>query len=131
MPSRRPAQAPGVYAERVYAIAFDMDTSVMEREYGNPNWRKGYSEIGAILLTHGFDDHKQGSVYFGDRDRVTAVSCVIAVQDLARQLPWFSASVRDIRMLRIEEEDDLSVAIEKIEPAPSTGQLFEAPRLVE
>jgi virulence-associated protein VapD len=130
-PSRRPTQAPAVYAGRVYAIAFDMDTGVMEREYGNPNWRKGYAEIGAILLTHGFDDHKQGSVYFGDRERVTAVSCVVAVQDLARQLPWFSAAVRDIRMLRIEEEDDLGVAIQRVEPAPSTGQLFEAPRLVE
>jgi len=33
--------------------------------------------------------------------------------------------------LRIEEEDDLGVAIEQIEPAPSTGRLFEAPKLVE
>lgn len=115
----------------MYAIAFDMDTKEMEATYGNPNWRHGYSEIGAILRTHGFDDHKQGSVYFGDRERVTAVTCVVAVQDVAHQLPWFSASVRDIRMLRIEEEDDLAVALEKIEPALTTGQLFEAPKLVE
>jgi virulence-associated protein VapD len=115
----------------MYAIAFDMDTKEMEARYGGPNWRHGYAEIGDILRTHGFDDHKQGSVYFGDRERVTAVTCVVAVQDVARQLPWFSASVRDIRMLRIEEEDDLAVALEKIVPAPTTGQLFEAPKLVE
>jgi virulence-associated protein VapD len=120
----RPYENVAVYSDRMYAIAFDMDTAEMERAYGNPNWRKGYSEIGDILLTHGFDDHKQGSVYFGDRERVTAVSCVIAVQDLARQLSWFSASVRDIRMLRIEEEDDLKVALEKVPPAPATESLF-------
>jgi virulence-associated protein VapD len=112
----------------VYAIAFDMDTKEMEARYGNPNWRNGYAEIGGILKEHGFDDHKQGSVYFGDRERVTAVSCVVAIQDVAQRLPWFSASVKDIRMLRIEEEDDLSVALQRVEPLPSTGQLFEVPK---
>jgi virulence-associated protein VapD len=115
----------------MYAIVFDMDTKEMEARYGKSNWRSGYTEIGAILAQHGFDDHKQGSVYFGDRERVTAVSCVVAIQDVAQQLPWFSASVKDIRMLRIEEEDDLSVALQRVQPLPSTGQLFEAPKLVE
>jgi virulence-associated protein VapD len=115
----------------MYAIAFGMDTKLMEEGYGNPNWRHGYGEIGGILREHGFDDHKQGSVYFGDRARVTAVTCVVAIQDVARRLPWFSASVRDIRMLRIEEEDDLSVALERVAPLPCTGKLFDAPRLVE
>lgn len=121
----------GAYAGRVYAIAFDMDTGTMQEEYGDPNWRKGYAEIGEILKSHGFDDHKQGSVYFGDPERVRAVTCVVAVQDLARQLPWFTASVRDIRMLRIEEEDDLSLALEKIEPLPATDRLFDPPKLVQ
>jgi virulence-associated protein VapD len=114
----------------MYAIAFDMDTKTMQEKYGTPNWRNGYAELGDILREHGFDDHKQGSVYFGDRERVTAVTCVVAVQDVARRLAWFSESVRDIRMLRIEEEDDLSVALEKVDPAPTTGQLFEPPKLV-
>lgn len=127
----RPYENVAVYSDRMYAIAFDMDTEEMKRAYGNPNWRKGYSEIGEILLGHGFDDHKQGSVYFGDRERVTAVSCVIAVQDLARQLSWFSTSVRDIRMLRIEEEDDLKVALEKVPPAPATESLFSVVQDVE
>jgi virulence-associated protein VapD len=107
-----------------------MDTDTMRKSYGKPSWEHGYTEIGEILGRHGFAK-QQGSVYFGDRDRVTAVSCVVAVQEVARQLPWFTASVRDIRMLRIEEEDDLSVALERVEPLPTTGQLFEAPKLVE
>jgi virulence-associated protein VapD len=127
--SDRPAAAAEVYADRMYAIAFDMDTAVMEREYGNPNWRKGYAEVRDALAGHGFG-HQQGSVYFGN-ETVTAVSCVLAAQDVARQLPWFADAVRDIRMLRIEEDNDLGVALEKTPPPASTGQLFSAVRVVE
>jgi virulence-associated protein VapD len=111
----------------VYAIAFDIDTDTMKKVYGNPNWRTGYTEVRDALAGWGFD-HQQGSVYFGTAE-VTAVSCVLAVQDLAATLPWFSASVRDIRMLRIEENNDLSEAIEKALPLPATPQLFDAAEL--
>ena len=50
--------------------------------------------------------------YFGD-EKVTAVTCVLAAQDLARTLPWFAASVRDVRMMRIEELNDLMPAVEQ------------------
>jgi virulence-associated protein VapD len=33
--------------------------------------------------------------------------------ELAGSLPWFAASVRDIRMLRIEEVNDLMPAIQQ------------------
>jgi virulence-associated protein VapD len=33
--------------------------------------------------------------------------------DLTTSLPWFAASVRDIRMLRIEEMNDLMPAVQK------------------
>ena len=42
-------------------------------------------------------------VYFGG-DTVDAVTCVLAIQDLAQRYSWFAPSVRDIRMLRIEVE---------------------------
>ena len=35
------------------------------------------------------------------------MKCVLTVQRLSRKYPWFKASVRDIRMLRIEENNDL------------------------
>lgn len=108
----------------MYAIAFDLLTKEMEARYGKPGWQNGYKDVGDILVAHGFTDHKQGSLYYGNPN-TKAVDCVLAVQELARQLPWFSPCVRDIRMLRIEEEDDLSIAIERIEPAPITGTLFD------
>jgi virulence-associated protein VapD len=36
--------------------------------------------------------------------------------DLSRSLPWFAESVRDIRMLRIEEMNDLMPAVQQGQP---------------
>ena len=93
----------------MYAICFDMTISKLEEHYGKP-YNNAYTEIAKVLTEHGFS-WKQGSTYFGTDENINAVSCVIAVQDLARRFPWFSLSVRDIRMLRIEENNDLLTAI--------------------
>jgi virulence-associated protein VapD len=93
------------YAGHVYAIAFDMDTAAMEAAYPGDSWRNGYKEIEDILDRHGFEQ-KQGSVYYGD-ETINVVKTILAVQDLSRKLRWFKESVRDIRMLRINDNDDL------------------------
>src|SRR3982751_4831483 len=85
---------------RVYAIAFDMDIESLKANFGDP-YNQAYDEIRKILQKHGFT-WQQGSVYFGGAS-INAVTCVLAAIDLSRSLPWFAASVRDIRMLRIEE----------------------------
>jgi virulence-associated protein VapD len=95
---------------RVYAIAFDMDIEQLRTQYGDP-YNNAYLEIRRVLQRHGFS-WQQGSVYFGS-DSVTAVTCVLAAIDLAQSLPWFAASVRDIRMLRIEELNDLMAAVQQ------------------
>ncbi|BBK44851.1 endoribonuclease VapD [Allostella vacuolata] len=95
----------------MYAIAFDLDTDTLERTYHNASWRNAYEDIRRVLAEHAFD-RQQGSVYFGDAEKVDPVRCVLAVQDLTRRYPWFAAAVNDIRMLRIEENNDLRPAIE-------------------
>ncbi len=95
---------------RMYAIAFDMDIESLKNNYGDP-YNNAYSEIRKVLQRHGFT-WQQGSVYFGN-EQINAVTCVLAAIDLARTLPWFAASVRDIRMLRIEELNDLMPAVEQ------------------
>ena len=95
---------------RVFAIAFDMDIEQLRTNYGDP-YNNAYLEIRRVLQRHGFA-WQQGSVYFGGPE-INAVTCVLAVQDLARSLPWFAASVRDIRMLRIEELNDLMPAVQQ------------------
>src|SRR5713226_9712741 len=97
-------------AGRVYAIAFAMDIEALRSNYGDP-YNNAYLEIRRVLQRHGFT-WQQGSVDFGG-EAVTAVTCVLAAQDLARSLPWFPASVRDIRMLRIEELNDLMPAVQQ------------------
>ena len=94
----------------VYAIASDMDIEALRANYGDP-YNNAYLEIRRVLQRHGFT-WQQGSVYFGG-EAVTSVTCVLAAMDLARSLPWFAASVRDIRMLRIEELNDLMPAVQQ------------------
>ena len=97
-------------AGTVYAIAFDMDIEQLRANYGDP-YNNAYLEIRKVLSRHGFT-WQQGSVYFGS-ETVNAVTCVMAAMDLAQSLPWFAASVRDIRMLRIEELNDLMPAVQQ------------------
>lgn len=53
---------------------------------------------------------QQGSVYFGTTS-IDAVKCVLTVQKLAQTYALFPTCVKDIRMLRIEENNDLMPAI--------------------
>ncbi|MDR3619479.1 MAG: virulence protein [Paludisphaera borealis] len=98
---------------RVYAISFDMDVESLRLHYGDP-YNNAYGEIRRILQRQGFV-WQQGSVYFGG-DNINAVTCVLAALELSRTLPWFAASVRDIRMLRIEEMNDLMPAVQQAAP---------------
>src|SRR6202790_1267877 len=93
---------------RMYAIAFDMDIEQLRTNYGDP-YNNAYLEIRRVLQGHGFT-WQQGSVFFGG-DSFPALPCVLSAIDLAQSLPWFAASVRDIRMLRIEELNDLMQAV--------------------
>jgi virulence-associated protein VapD len=94
---------------RVYAIALDLDSEYLRANYGDPY--NAYLDIRRILQRHGFA-WQQGSVYFGG-ESVTAVTCVLAAIDLAQGLPWFAASVREIRMLRVEELNDLMPTVQR------------------
>lgn len=99
---------------RVYAIAFDLKTEALKDEFGDSSYRSTpYSQIERIFTEEGFS-RIQGSLYYGDmssQSKVDPVKCVLVVQRLANELPWFANAVRDIRMLRIEENNDLMPAI--------------------
>lgn len=94
----------------MYAIVFDLDTQVLEQLYPNASYNNAYTDIRKYLAARGFE-WRQGSTYFGD-DTIDAVKCVRVVQKLAKKYAWFTPAVRDIRMLRIEENNDLKVALD-------------------
>jgi virulence-associated protein VapD len=95
----------------VYAIAFDMDIEQLRIHFGDP-YNNAYLEIRRVLEEHGFQ-WQQGSVYFGGPE-VTAATVMVAIIDLTTRLSWFAASVRDIRMLRIEELNDLMPVVQRV-----------------
>lgn len=97
---------------RMYAIVFDFDTTTLEATYGNTSWRNAYQDVRKVLEKYGFE-WQQGSTYFG-KPEVSPVTCVLAVQDIAKSFGWFGASLRDIRMLRIEENNDLMPVVETL-----------------
>lgn len=96
-------------AQRVYAIAFDLDTATAEKICGT-NWRGCYEKIATVFAEYGFS-RVQGSIYFGDASS-DAVRCVMAVQDADRRYAWFGRIVRDLRMLRVDEDNDLMPALD-------------------
>lgn len=102
---------------RMYAIAFDLDQEALRTHYHGAYPNHAYDDIRKVLQEHGLV-RQQGSVYFGDHT-VTPVTCVMAVQAIQKRFPWFNRVLSDIRMLRIEENNDLMPALGEIEAGPA------------
>ncbi len=83
---------------RVYAIAYDLNNDAAEKH-------GAWAKIARVLENHGFR-RQQGSVFYGD-ESTSAMTCARAVLELYDKFPWFWEVVRDMRMLRISEQDDL------------------------
>lgn len=95
----------------MYAVTFDIDTNcVSENGINTPS--KIYAEIRKFMELNGFK-WQQGSVYFGD-ETINAVTCVTTIQKLAKEQLIFSTCVKDIRMLKIEENNDLMPAVKAV-----------------
>ena len=92
-----------------YAIVVDLDMDTLSKTYTAVSPANAYTDIKNTLRKCGFS-RQQGSVYFED-DKVDAVRTVMVARRLATKHAWFTASVRDIRMLRIEDDNDLMPAI--------------------
>ena len=108
-----PARTSGRQARRpTFAITLVMDVSILQDSYHTAAWQNAYEDILRVLREYGFS-RQQGSVYLGD-ESVDVVRCVLAVQALARGFTWFAPAVRDIRMLRIEDTNDLMPAVTSV-----------------
>lgn len=94
----------------MYAVTLDIDTNCLNEQYHTNSSNNAYGDIRKFMETNGFI-WQQGSVYFGDESKINAVTCVTTVQRLAKQFSWFSTCVKDVRMLKIEENNDLLPAI--------------------
>ena len=90
----------------MYAVLIDLDTdSLLEYEkLNNVN-----QQIKIYMIENGFI-WKQGNIYFGN-ENITAVNSVVVIQKLAQKYFWFSTCVKEVRMLRIEENTNLLPAL--------------------
>lgn len=95
----------------MYAVTFDIDTNCIKEQFEDLSISNEiYGKIKKFMMANNFE-WKQGSVYFGN-EKINAVTCVTTVQKLAKEVPQLTACVRDIRMLKIEEYNDLLSAIQ-------------------
>lgn len=89
---------------RMYAVAFDLDTAACKAHYPGTDWRHAYGDIQRVMEQNGFWG-QQGSVYYSNHGKASRVFQLVMA--LKEKLPWFRLVVRDFRMLRVEENDDL------------------------
>lgn len=81
----------------MYALAFDMVISDLQKYYGEP-YNKAYYEIKELLKKNGFE-WVQGSTYMTMNDDLTAL--VKTVMELSK-IEQFKKSVRDLRGFKVE-----------------------------
>jgi virulence-associated protein VapD len=92
----------------MFAIAFDLDTAETRRNHPS-SVPQAYADIRNALGEWGFD-WVQGSVYLTEREDLS--NLFQAIQAL-KQLPWFPASVRDIRAFRVEQWSDFTAMVKR------------------
>ncbi len=93
-----------------YALTFYLDPSSLLVKAQGLSVDKAYECIRNVLARSDFE-WQPGNLYVGG-PKVNPVHCVLAAQKLNATYPWFKSSVREFRMLRIEDMNDLMPAIE-------------------
>ena len=90
----------------MFAVAFDLIVAETRRHHPK-SVRQAYADIEDVLVDNGFV-WRQGSVYTSDdEDLANLFATILAL----KALPWFPASVRDIRAFRVEQWSDFTSLI--------------------
>ena len=95
----------------MYAVTFDLDTSCPGDPFGDKAYNNAYAKIGKFLADRGWS-HPQGSVYFSPKE-YEAVPATIDIFDLAKEFDWLATCVNNIRLMRVEENNDLKPIVER------------------
>ena len=90
----------------MFAIAFDLDTNDTPRAHPK-GLTQAYADIRTLLATFHFE-WRQGSVCTSDDEDLANL---FRTMNALKSLPWFPASVRDIRAFRIEQWSDFTSSI--------------------
>lgn len=91
----------------MYTICFDLNINCLKEYYDNDSTSctKAWNDIRDLLMKKGFE-WQQGGIFFGN-EKVDAVTCILAVQEIAENFPWFKACVREVKMFKVDEQTNL------------------------
>ncbi len=95
----------------MFAIAFDLDTNDTERHHPK-SVTQAYADIRSLLAGYDFE-WRQGSVYTSDKEDLANLFDAMTA---LKALPWFPASVRDIRGFRVEQWSDFTPSMKRPKP---------------
>jgi len=90
----------------MFAIAFDLVVADTARNHPK-GVAQAYADIRSVLNQWGFE-WRQGSLYTTDKDDLANLFTAILA---LKALPWFPASVRDIRAFKIEHWSDFTALV--------------------
>lgn len=88
----------------MYAIFFRLDPDSMQLHVGASS-----EPVAEMLEAKGFA--KQAPGFHLGGPTLNAVDAVLTVQAIARELDWFAATVKDLRLVRVESIDNLQLAL--------------------
>lgn len=103
-----------------YAIAFDLDTTLMKSDGLTPSERTAVyqTEIPNALRSCGFTGHPQGSLYHTESDQ-SPINAIMKLQgSLTSEAPKFCKYVKRVHVFRMEEWSDVT---ELISNKPTSG----------
>jgi len=92
----------------MYAISYDFDTDAMKLYLGT-SYCNGYTIFKKFMKKYGFRS-QQGSLLYADPS-VTSVEAVLAIQSASQNFTWLKDCVKDIRLLEVAHDDDLSILL--------------------
>lgn len=96
----------------MYAILIRLDSESLLRHFNDQEPVHAYRFIDEFIINKGFSK-TQELLYFGN-DQITSVDCVLTIQELSRKFDWFKVCAKTIRMLRIEADEELTIAINSL-----------------
>lgn len=94
----------------MYGIIINFYAEKLQEMYTGSALESAHADICSVLTEDFGFTCVQGDVYFGD-ESVSSVTCVLAAQKLKERFSWFEPSVKEIKMMRIDELHDLGPAI--------------------
>ena len=94
----------------MYAITIDLSNEMLDKQTPLTSYYFAHELINRALEPYGFV--QKGSLYIGN-ESVNAVVAVMAVNAMSRELDWLEQCVLEIKILRIEEVSDLSLALKQ------------------